>query len=478
MAQFGRCSKAPGALTAPVFSGLAGVEVVHVLVCDASCVDDLEYATTGDGKQVAFRVYSSGPGEPLLYLPGLLYSIESIPEDPPYARLISGLAEIRPLVLVERQGVAASDPVDFSQDVWEQWAGDVVAVLDHLGIERGSLMSSYIGANIVLETADRFPDRVESVIALHPLWFSTPDDQRDRMLKVVDRDPDAGRDELARSAPSRAGEQGFRDWFTRIGRMAASPTTAGHFWEAVTRPSNLAERLEQAQTPVMLVCRRDYDDYPGGFEGLVELADRMPNGQLVILDGADGLVNAGDIDGLVFEVGEFLLGEHRPSTVSRPVMSLLFTDVVDSTATVRSVGDTDWRSLLDHHDHVIDRTVRRFGGVMVKATGDGALTMFDAPSRAVHCAVALRARLEELGLEVRMGVHLGEIERRGEDVAGVAVHLAARVMAAADGGEILTSAAIPLATMGGGFSFQSCGHRTLKGFDEEFELFCVVVSDP
>ncbi len=437
-------------------------------------MDDLDYATTRDGKHVAFRVFSRGPGEPLLYLPGLLYSIESILEDPPYARLINGLAELRPLVLVERQGVAASDPLDATKDVWQQWAANVVAVLDHLGVERASLVSYAVGASIALETAIRFPGRVSSVVALHPVVIRAEADQREsrsRMLKVVDRDSGAGRDELALSAPSRASERGFVDWFVRVGRMAASPGAAAHFWEVVSQPSGLRDRVADIEAPVMLLCRRGYSDYSIGAQGLSEMADRIPNGRLIVLDGADGLANAGDVDGLVFEIAEFLVGDQHSTKPSRPVVSLLFTDLVGSTATARSMGDADWRKVLDHHDRLIDGAVRRYGGTMVKATGDGALTTFDSPSRALQCALALREQLGGVGLGVRMGVHLGEIEGRGADVAGVAVHLAARVMALATAGDILTTAAVPLATMGGGFTFQSCGHHRLKGFDEEFELF-------
>ncbi len=442
-------------------------------------MEDLEYATTSDGQHVAFRVYSGGPGKPLLYLPGLLYSIESILEDPPYARLINGLAELRPLVLVERRGVAASDPLDYSQDVWEQWVADVVAVVDQLGAERASMIGSFFGANIALETAVRFPDRVASVIALHPRLFPPDTDHeavRDRMLKVVDRHADAGRNELALAAPTRVSEPGFADWFVRVGRMAASPSSATQFWEAASRPSSLRARVGAIEAPVLLLCRRDYADL-GGVDDLTKIAAEIPAGRCVVLEGADGLVNAGDVDGLVFEVAEFLLGERHSATTLRPVVSVLFTDVVGSTATARSMGDTGWRIVLDHHDRLIDRTVRRYGGAMVKATGDGALTIFDAPSRALHCAVALREQLAVLGLQVRFGVHLGEIERRGDDVAGVAVHLSSRVMSVGNAGDILTTAAVPLATLGGGFTFESRGQHVLKGFDDMFELYRLVEKD-
>ena len=286
--------------------------------------------------------------------------------------------------------------------------------------------------------------------------------------------PDAGRDELTLAAPSRAADPGFVDWFVRAGRMAATPSSAAQFWEAMAEPTGLRERVGAIEAPVLLVGRRDFADFPGGAEDLVEVAGRIPDGRCVVLDGADGLVNSGDVDGLVFEVAEFLGGEPHAARTARPMASLLFTDLVGSTATARSMGDADWRTVLDHHDRLIDRTVRRYGGTMVKATGDGALIVFEAPSRALQCAIALRAQLGDVGLGVRMGVHLGEIEGRGADVAGLAVHLAARVMSAAAEGEILTTAAVPLATLGSGLMFESWGSHELKGFEQEFELFRVV----
>jgi class 3 adenylate cyclase len=352
-------------------------------------------------------------------------------------------------------------------------------VVDQLGAERASLIGSFVGANIALETAVRFPDRVASAIAMHPRLFPPDTDHeavRDRMLKVVDRDAAAGRNELALAAPTRVSEPGFADWFARVGRMAASPSSATQFWEAASRPSSLRARVGAIEAPVLLLCRRDYADH-GGVDDLTKIAAEIPAGRCVVLEGADGLVNAGDVDGLVFEVAEFLLGERHSATTLRPVVSVLFTDLVGSTATARSMGDTDWRTVLDHHDRLIDRTVRRYGGAMVKATGDGALTIFDAPSRALHCAVALREQLARFGLQVRMGVHLGEIERRGDDVAGVAVHLTSRVMSAGNAGDILTTVAVPLATLGGGFTFESCGQHELKGFDETFELFRLAEKD-
>jgi class 3 adenylate cyclase len=444
-------------------------------------VRDLEYATAGDGTQVAFRVHSSGAGEPILYLPGLLYSIESIFEDPPYAQLINALGELRPLVLVERRGVGASDPLDPSRDVWEQWSLDVVAVLDQLDIERACLIGSIYGADIALQTASRFPSRVASVVAVHPLSHLegfNDDDTRERMSEVVGRAPDAGYRELALAIPSRVHDQGLVDWFVRVGRLGASPKAALEFWSSIMRPNDLRARLGGIEAPVMLIQRRDYT---GGLPEIVEAqreaAARIPKGHLVVLEGADLVVNAGDIDALVFEVAEFLAVGRGVSAPTRPLATLLFTDLVGSTEAVRRRGDNDWRSVLDQHDRLIDRTVRRHGGTMVKATGDGALITFISPSRALRSAVALREQLASLQLQVRVGLHLGEIEGRRDDVAGIAVHLAARVMSMATAGQILTTAALPLATMGGGFTFESRGHHQMKGFAQPFEIYELLTTD-
>ena len=193
-----------------------------------------------------------------------------------------------------------------------------------------------------------------------------------------------------------------------------------------------------------------------------------------MLEGGDLIPNAGDIDGLLFEIAEFLHGAIHTASASRPITTILFTDLVGSTSAAHELGDANWRAVLDHHDHLIERTVRRNAGTIVKTTGDGALTTFDAPSRALRCALALRDAMADLDLGVRMGLHLGEVEGRGTDVAGVAVHLAARVMSAADDGEILTIAALPLSTLGGGTGFESCGAHALNGFDDVFELFRLI----
>lgn len=441
-------------------------------------MQDLRYTTTSDGAQVAFRVLPGGTGAPLVYLPGMVYSIESIFDDAPYARFVDGLAEIAPVVLVERQGIGVSDPLDAERDFYEQWATDVVAVLDELSIERAALVGYLVGATIALETAVRHPDRVAAVVAMHAIVAIEPDrmdETHARNQRVVARDDAAQQEAWAETAPSRASEPGFVDWFQRAGRLGASPSAAAQLWDRVLRIGDLDERVVEVTAPVMLLDRREYMLGRGtSLTARQELTARIPNGVHVIVEGPDGMPNAGDAGGLLYEIAQFLDHGDAPAATRTPT-TILFTDLVGSTNSVRDRGDDAWRAVLDQHDRLVERTVRRHSGRLVKTTGDGALTVFDTPTRALRGAVDLRAALASLGVGVRMGLHLGEVETRGTDVAGVAVHLAARVMGTAGEGEIVTTATLPLATLGSGFTFESVGTRSLKGFDDAFELFRLTV---
>lgn len=437
-------------------------------------MEELRYARATDGAHVAFRELPGAAGTPIVYLPGMLYSIESVLDDPPYARFVDGLTELGRVILFERQGITASDALDPDRDVYEQWTDGVLAVLDAVGVEQAALVGYVAGANIAIETALRYPDRVTAVVALHAL-LGVPadylDTQRGLMLDVVDGDGDSQRTAYLLAAPSRATHPDYIEWTRRAGRFGANPSTAARFWDAVLRDNDLSERVVDLAVPLLSLGRRDFlgpitDSWRAA-------AESVPDAVVKVLDGGDLIPNAGDVDFLLVEIANFLRGEDATTSASRPVRAILFTDLVGSTTSVRTQGDADWRAVLDHHDQLVERTVRRHGGRLVKTTGDGALTVFDTPSRALRGAVALRDALAAVGLQVRMGLHLGEVETRGTDVAGIAVHLAARVMGTAGDGEIVTTAALPLATLGGGIDFEPLGARPLKGFDDEFELFRV-----
>ncbi len=445
-------------------------------------MSEIEYAATPDGTQVAYRVLSgggqAGGRRTIVYVPGALYPIEAMEDDPPYAHFLQGLGQLGRLVAVERQGIGASDPVDFDRDVFAQWAAGVVAVLDAEDVDRAAVVGYAAGATIGLETACTYPDRVEAVVGLHPvvnLPGARPlvEDLGERLAAVVARDPDAAEGIWGLFMPTRGQDANFRAWNTRAGQMGASPKTADRYWAAVLGSiGDLPERLAELPTPVLVLHRRD--SLVVAPELSQRLADTLPNGRLLVVEGSDVIFNSGDVDALVAEISHFLTGEHQVPAAHRPIRTLLFTDVVDSTSQVEAVGDARWRSVLDGHDQLVRRALARHGGTLVKSIGDGALATFDNATRALSGAVELRDALAELGLAVRMGLHVGEVDTRGDDVAGVAVHLAARVMSHGGAGEIVTSAAVPLVAAGGEFRFESLGPRPLKGLDGEYELHRLV----
>ena len=433
----------------------------------------LDYATTADGAQVAYRTVSEGE-RTVVYVPGMLYPIDSMEEDPLYARLLRGLRGLGRLVLLERRGIGASDPIDFEHDVYETWAEDVVALLDTLGAPTATVIGYASSATMALELAARHPDRVDAIVALHPIVALT-DEHRELfsfaaqgMTAVIEENQDGPGDLVTLANPERSSEPMFQAWSERAGRLGASPGTARRFWTSVLADRDLADRLPSISTPVLVLHRERQALLPQSISEM--LAEALPNGHFTLIDGADIVASSGDVEALIAEIAEFITGEQHLDPSDRPVLSLLFTDLVDSTSRVSALGDAGWARLLDHHDLVVRRALGRHGGTLVKTTGDGALATFDSPSRALAGAVELRAALGRVGLVVRMGVHVGEVDRRKDDVAGVAVHLAARIMGEAGDGEILTSAAVPLVAAGSPFTFEDLAPRPLKGLDGTWEL--------
>jgi class 3 adenylate cyclase len=201
------------------------------------------------------------------------------------------------------------------------------------------------------------------------------------------------------------------------------------------------------------------------------LAQHIVGARLVALPGRDHVPFVGETEEVLGEIEEFLTGSRSTQVADRVLATILFTDIVDSTAQVVGAGDRRWRDLLDDHDRMIDRQIRRFGGRRVKTTGDGVLATFDAPARAVHCGLAIRDGSRQLGLALRVGVHTGEVERRGEDVAGVAVHLAARVQSRASPGEVWVSRTVADLVAGSGIHFTDSGTHDLKGIPERWQLY-------
>jgi class 3 adenylate cyclase len=272
------------------------------------------------------------------------------------------------------------------------------------------------------------------------------------------------------AAPSRAEDERFRRWIAKAARSAASPKAAQAFlrgmFELDARPL-----LPLIHAPTLVLHRTGYPLVP--LEHGRYLAEHIPDAKLIELPGADATLPHQAADVVLDNVEAFLGNLRRPPAPTRVLSTVLFTDVVASTEEAGRLGDRRWRELLNVHDDLARRLVEEFGGQLVKTTGDGILATFDGPGRGIRCAAALRDELRGIGLQIRAGLHTGEVEQRDHDIGGIAVHLAARVMAAAGSGEILVSRTVRDLIAGANITVEDRGSHTLKGIDEPWQLFAV-----
>jgi class 3 adenylate cyclase len=272
-------------------------------------------------------------------------------------------------------------------------------------------------------------------------------------------------------APSVAHDEQVVRWFSRLLRQSASPGTEEAFEDVVTA-MDLRSMLSAIHVPTLVMNRAGDTDIP--VEGGRDLADRIPGARFVELPGIDGYPWAGDQDSILDEVETFVRGSRDAAGTDRMLATILFTDIVGSTAKASELGDAGWKELLAAHDERAKVEIARFRGIYVHTTGDGLLATFDGPARAVRCAQAIAASVEGLGVEIRAGCHTGELELAGEDVQGLAVHIGARVAALAGPSEVLVSSTVKDLTPGSGLMFEDAGEHELKGVPDRWHLYRVV----
>jgi class 3 adenylate cyclase/pimeloyl-ACP methyl ester carboxylesterase len=434
---------------------------------------EVRYAQASDGTHVAYRVLDAL--DPQATLDIVLVSIGLIPMDlyegePGFARLLNGLTALGRVIVFDRRGIGSSDPVvDWGRGVLDQWADDLGAVIDASGSEH-PVIYAIDGYGIASRFAAAHPDRVSMLVLQQPV--SVPDDRwrdwvADRLALV--REDGRGNDLMETVAPSGASDPAFREWYSRAGRVGASPTTAARLWDSTFMTPLAAQRFEEIQAPTLVLYRRD-NKYATPAEAQHATA-RIPGAIAVALDGADHFPFLGDVDAIVAEIAAFVVGERRLPPPDRILAAVLFTDLVDSTAHAASVGDTRWKSVLDRHDEVAQNAVGRRGGTVVKSTGDGILALMPSATAALRAATEIRRDLEADGLQSRIGVHVGDVDHRGDDVSGLAINIAARVMAQAGTGEIVVTAPVIAATTGEARVFERVGAYELKGVPGAWELF-------
>jgi class 3 adenylate cyclase len=277
---------------------------------------------------------------------------------------------------------------------------------------------------------------------------------------------------IARLAPSRADDPRFAEQLVRLGRGAVSPGAVSHYFQQSVC-TDVRELIPVIQAPT-LVLHRTQDQIAPPELGQY-LADHIPNAKRVELDGTDHLWFTENTDELVDEIDEFLTGTRTSHDPDRRLATVLFTDIVGSTARAAKLGDSRWRVLLDEHDTIVRQELVRFAGREIDTVGDGFLATFDGPGRAIRCAASIRDALLRIDVSIRSGVHTGEVEVRGEQIGGLAVHIGARVSAAAGGGQILVSSTVKDLLAGSGLMFADHGEHELKGVPGTWHLYAAEV---
>ena len=430
---------------------------------------------------IAYQVFGDGPVD-LLVLSGPSIPIDSVDAEPSMYRFHRRLASFSRVIRFDPRGLGLSSRVPSAEMIGpEFWAQDALAVMDAAGSEQATIFAPSFTAMTGLVLAAESPHRVRSLVIVNGtarmLWAPDYPAGVDTGLAdpfmTVGMEPDAvekGFDALEIVAPTVSRDDAFRTWWDLAGNRAASPTMA----RAVTKmvaDSDVRDTLTNITLPTLIVHRHQARFIPVGHGRY--LAEHIAGSRYVELPGPDSLYWTGDAAPVLDEVEEFITGV-RGFEAERVLTTIVFTDIVGSTQRAAVLGDDRWHALLDNHDHLVRHELERFRGREVNTVGDGFVAMFTSPSIAIDCADAIVDAVRPLGIEVRVGIHAGEVEVRGDDIAGMAVHIGARVCALAGPSEVLVSSTVREIVTGSRRMFTERGEYDLKGVPGQWRVHALV----
>ena len=423
------------------------------------------YAKSGD-VHVAYQIFGSGPID-LVFVPGFVSHIENYWDHPDLARWLLRLASFARVAMFDKRGTGLSDRVSEFPSL-DLRMDDARAVMDAAGIERAALLGISEGGPMAALFAATYPQRCQGLVlygsfARSSSWLSV--EGLETYLRYVDKAWGSGRS-LPMFAPSRQNDLALQQWWGRFERLGASPAAAIAVMQMLTQ-IDVSDILSSVHVPTLVIhCTGDplINVQSGRF-----LADHIPGARLLELPGHDHLFFIHEQIGDAME--EFLTGSISAAESDRVLATVLFTDIVGSTARAEQLGDQRWHNLLDAHHTTVRRELARSRGKEVKSLGDGFLATFDGPARAVRCACAIAEAVGPLDIQVRSGLHTGEIEIADNDVQGIAVHIASRVSAFARPGEVLVSRTVKDLVAGSGLRFNERGRHSLKGLQESMDLY-------
>ncbi|MEA2296318.1 MAG: hypothetical protein QOE86_3957 [Solirubrobacteraceae bacterium] len=438
---------------------------------------ETRYVTTRDGRAIAWSTVGEGPMD-LLYVPQAISTMEHVWDHPTVTAFFARLASFSRLILFDRRGSGMSERLEEPAPLEDQ-VDDVHAVLDAAGSERCAVMAIYEGGPMAMLFAAGAPERVGALVLYASFarasyvadyeWAWSPE-LREAAMDAY-RDHWGQGDLIAQSfAPGHLHDRRLVEWLGRMQRLAMDPTY-GRKSAAMHGQFDVRPLLPSIRVPTLVVHRRH--DTAIDFRHGQYLAAHIPDARLAALEGSDSLPFLGDADAVADEIEEFLTGTRASREPDRVLATVLFTDIARSTERAAELGDARWRSLLEQHDAAVHAQIARYRGRAVKSTGDGVLATFDGPARAIRAARAITEDLAQLGLDVRAGLHTGECEVIGDDVGGMAVHIAARVMALAEPAEVLVSSTVRDLVVGSGLDFEPRGEHDLRGVPGPWRLWAV-----
>lgn len=431
------------------------------------------YARSGE-LNIAYQVVGDGPID-IVYVPGWVSNFDHTWENPRWARMFERLSGFARVILFDKRGTGLSDR-NVGFPTLEQRMQDVQAVMDAAGSRRAVLMGTSEGSSMCMLFAATFPERTAGLVLYgsfaRGLWaedypWAKTAEQVEEELAMIARDWGNAFD-LSNAAPTLVGDRQVNEWFAAYLRNSASPQDAIALWRWNTE-IDVRDILGSIHVPT-LVLHRTGDRWLKVEEGRL-VADGIAGAKFVEQPGNDHVIWGEGVDRTVDEIEEFLTGMRPLPASERVLLTVLFTDIVGSTSMAAELGDQRWRDLLRRHDELVRMELRRFNGVEVNTTGDGFLAAFQGPTKAIQCADAILKQAGKIGIAIRTALHTGECERREDDLSGIAVHLASRLLGLAGANEIIASQTVKDLVVGSGIAFDPRGEAELRGVPGTWQIF-------
>ncbi|MGB3561902.1 MAG: adenylate/guanylate cyclase domain-containing protein [Thermoanaerobaculia bacterium] len=439
---------------------------------------ETQYARSDEGWYVAYQVFGEGPLD-ILFIPNWMSNLDVMWEEPSLARYLDRLASFGRVICFDKRGSGVSDPVPLAAlPTVDQWMDDARVVLDAVGSERAAIIGDGEGGLMAMVFAATYPERLSALVLVNAFARWMRDDDYpvgmpaatvEKLNRLYEQYWGVSADMLQLTAPSVADDPRFRKWFVRYQRLSMPRGAASTMYRWVTQV-DVRKVLPSIRVPSLIVHRTENRHHRIGFGRF--LAEQIAEARYVELPGSDSYpFHAGEFGLVLDEIQEFLTGVREAPAPDRILATVLFTDIVASTERAAEMGDERWLDLRQAHHRLVRDYLERFRGREIETAGDGFLATFDGPTRAVTCAAAIGEAVRSLGVELRVGLHTGEVELRGDEIGGMAVNIAARVTAAADEGGVLVTQTVKDLIVGSGIELTARGSHELKGVPGEWPLF-------